>query len=1691
MPSIKPTQDNSVYISDTFEQGNNESDWTSYTPSYKGIGPAYVIESETTNTNLVTIGGREPTEGDPVLVKDGTDPSIVKGTLGTVEKTIVNKAFEQVVYSGVMFDFSGTEGSPFSVAFNDTGNKMYMAGGDTDTVYQYSLSTAFDVSTASGPVSSFSVSNQSNSPYDISFSSDGTLMHILNNSSDTLFQYDLGTPFEVATASYNSVSIPLDRANWPWGHTFNNNGLKLYYVDNTANAIFQYSLGAPFDIGQAASYDNVSLDVSSQDGTPSDIAFNQDGTKLYMLGRDADTVFQYSLTTAFDLSTATYDNLSFSVGNEESSPYGMTVVDNDSKMLITGAASNAVHEYILSEPRYDTDITSLELSAPPTVVCRDSLPRMFTSYELDPSQCLAQDVTLSFVSSSTSQYATDFTSTVTNLLASGSPVIPFEGRLPTPIDRSNFEASYSFSPDWEAESAEFSPDGTILFVVGKRSHRVMQFTLSTPFDITTATYQHVTNTHVDVYDQDQTPSDATFNNDGTKMYVGGADNVTIFQYSLSVAYDLATASYDNVSFNVNGKSLEFSNDGTRLFASGGSGAALRQYSLSTAFDLSTASIGTLVNFNAVASTTATPDEITLTNEKATKATSRAFTFNNDGTKIYVASEDAIYSSSAELLPGSTSSGMAYGEDVAVDGTRVIVGTEFGTTSAGNSGSVYVYNFNGTTYDLVQFIEPAAAERFGVGLAADADRLIVGAPSADPSAISSAGRAYIYDWNGSSYGLTGEVNVSDPSVSAYFGQSADLDGTRLVIGAMETSVGGADRAGKVYIYEWNGSSYDEVATLTGSVLNQRFGKSVAISGNRLLVGSDSATSVGVALYIYDWNGSTYDLVNTIEQPNDNNGSGFASSLALDNNRLFVGMQLASKYSNIANGLVYIYEPDGTTYRQLRAFAPDAQFNEFGASVAADGTRVAVGAPVNDDNVLNTGKVYVYDIPLGITVDTPWTGNVEGPVIDQYLVETAFDISTVVYEKSFSVASQDDTRLLSLTFNNDGTSIYAMGDQFTQVGDLFRYTLSTPYDIGTATYDSKLIIVSLEEVRRLLFNNTGTMAYALSQYDSQIRTYTLSTPYDVSTMVWTGDSVNLDVFTYLFDDNGTPTVYTGVYPTDMAFNNDGSKFYLLDSFGSPLHQFTLSTPYDVTTLTYDSVEYTFSEANSPYNFAFADNGSKIILVDESSSLLRQYSLATPFDISTTTYNNVTFNTSIDSSSALDFAFNTNGTLMFTLVFNFNQASRRIHQYSLSTPFDISTATYDNVFYDLEGYDPEEPRSGSGLYLFHYLLFNDNKSKFYVGSVYNDVTIVHQFTIPDNVDGNLPLIKQPNVNLTSNPTLVVTEFSVDRFSYTGTSFSVSTQDGTPVGVSFNNTGTKMFMIGVNTDHVYQYSLTTGFDLSTASYDSVSFSLAGQTTGPEGFSFNADGTKMYSIDYNGPINQYTLTTAFDLSDVSYDGISFDASAQETGCGTLTFNNDGTKMYVAGYETSRIYQYALTTAFDVSTAAYETFIPTYQQDPEIQSLAFNDDGTVLFALGTFNSRIYQYSLSTAFDISTARYNYKSLTTTDTEFSPTGIALVDNNTKLFITGTGDDIHEYLVNTSLTLDFATLGFEPGQLAIPDRSVEHVTVDSEQWVDSYIQTTYTEVVDDGRGIIYKFVADDGQEIIEARYDLTKLAPGIRDI
>ena len=99
-----------------------------------------------------------------------------------------------------------------------------------------------------------------------------------------------------------------------------------------------------------------------------------------------------------------------------------------------------------------------------------------------------------------------------------------------------------------------------------------------------------------------------------------------------------------------------------------------------------------------------------------------------------------------------------------------------------------------------------------------------------------------------------------------------------------------------------------------------------------------------------------------------------------------------------------------------------------------------------------------------------------------------------------------------------------------------------------------------------------------------------------------------------------------------------------------------------------------------------------------------------------------------------------------------------------------------------------------------------------------------------------------------------NMNALNYNNVSFDVSGQDIQSRGISFNTTGSKMYMVGDSNDSVFQYTLSTPFDLSTASYNSVSFSVAGQDTQPVSIAFNNDGSKMYMVgDSNDSVFQYT----------------------------------------------------------------------------------------------------------------------------------------------------------------------------------------------------------------------------------------------
>jgi len=263
----------------------------------------------------------------------------------------------------------------------------------------------------------------------------------------------------------------------------------------------------------------------------------------------------------------------------------------------------------------------------------------------------------------------------------------------------------------------------------------------------------------------------------------------------------------------------------------------------------------------------------------------------------------------------------------------------------------------------------------------------------------------------------------------------------------------------------------------------------------------------------------------------------------------------------------------------------------------------------------------------------------------------------------------------------------------------------------------------------------------------------------------------------------------------------------------------------------------------------------------------------------------------------------------------------------------------------------------------------------------------------------------------------FDLSNAAYDSVSFSVGSQETNPFSLNFNNDGTKMYVIGTAQNKVFQYSLSTAYDLSTASYDSVSFSVSTQESTARTVSFNLDGTKMYvSGNGNKSIFQYTLALAYNLVTASYDSVSFNFSTQDANPLGVAFNNDGTKLYMVGLSTDTVYQYSLSTAFDISTVSYDSVsFSVTSQDTQPFNIAFNSDGSKMYIVGFTNDSIYQYTLSTPFDLSTASYDSVSFSVSSQDTGPAGVLFKPDGTKMYMIGqTNDTIYQYTSSSPITI-----------------------------------------------------------------------------
>jgi len=150
------------------------------------------------------------------------------------------------------------------------------------------------------------------------------------------------------------------------------------------------------------------------------------------------------------------------------------------------------------------------------------------------------------------------------------------------------------------------------------------------------------------------------------------------------------------------------------------------------------------------------------------------------------------------------------------------------------------------------------------------------------------------------------------------------------------------------------------------------------------------------------------------------------------------------------------------------------------------------------------------------------------------------------------------------------------------------------------------------------------------------------------------------------------------------------------------------------------------------------------------------------------------------------------------------------------------------------------------------------------------------------------------------------------------------------------------------------TPFDITSSQF-AFDTDIASQDSDPTGIAWNDDGSRLYEVGRGSDrIYQYTVSTPFDIDTASF---FTDIATQDSAPRGIAWNDDGSRLYEVGTGSNRIYQYTVSTPFDIATASFSTDIAA--QDSSPQGIAWNDDGSGLYEVGANSDRIYQYTVST------------------------------------------------------------------------------------------------------------------------------------
>lgn len=1374
-----------------------------------------------------------------------------------------------------------------------------------------------------------------------------------------------------------------------------------------------------YDISRAVYAGNSEeLDVSDEETEPQAAEFSDDGSILFVLGKQGSTIIQYDLGVAYDISTGTYSGLAkeFYVGNECTDPRSFVFNDDGTRLFVIGGTDQFVYEYQLS-----------------TAYAVSSATYSGNTEGLDINMYVDNAYDLAFNNHGDILVVLD--------LASKAVV---EFTLTSSFDIST--ASYAGATEELSVSSEesqplglvFSDTGDKLFVSG-RSKSIVPYSLSTTFDVSTASYGGETE-ELSIGEGENYPNDLFFDKSGLELSVVGSTNDAVLSYHLVygiVVNENLTADVIDIEANdgqggVNDGSITYTVEGTDAAAFVISSLGVLTFkkgpdfenpddtNTDNLYDIEIVVRGQVLSTNLhmqieVKDVPDTPiienhffDISTGTYKGATEDLSVSgedsnplgLSFNGDGSKIFI-----LGNQGDEILSYSLSS--SYDVSTAsYDGP----GTDFSVTSEESNPFGFAFKPDGT-------------KLFVVGLT---DQSIVSYSLSTPFDLSSASH------DGQAAELFVGNEESEPTDFTF-----NDDGSKLfVTGTADNSIVEYDLSINFMVNSATHAGAIEELSIEGE--DNPYGVSFNDNGSRLfVVGGDKerikeyylTQPYDVSTAIYAGDNQTFSVSDQESEPVD---------LAFNGNTLYV--------LGVSGGKVYEYELravvsyiENKTEKILDVQANNGQGGAFdqGVTYALTGVdagyfSIDVSGNIHFSNApdfetpLDEGNNNVYDFNIVVdnginTTELPFNVRVDD-VPDVPIFETEFQGSYDVFSGLHSGTDQElDLSFyrfwvpVDFEFSADGKKVFSLMSRRTW-DYVFEFDLSVPFDLSTAgpSINSERFYVTNEEPtpKSLKFNNDGTKLFIVGSTGKSVIEYNLSTPFDVSTSISAGKSEEL----YVGDEVKSPG--------SMEFSNDGTRlFFASGFFDNDIFSYKMDVPFDVSTATYEG-KYLISHniQSGPIGFTFDRSGNRMFVVDWVEDRIAEFELNKPYDISTATYSGEEreLDLSGQDSQTERIKFDRNGSKLFVL----GGISYDIIEYELPA----GTVVKENTSDALE-FDANNGMGGTTDTGISYSLGGEDSDKFKI-SASGQLTFLSSPDFENPVDNDKDNIYEVKVstsnsfNTTSKRINVevsdVADFPVFETKF-NSSYNVSLAQYVDsgyktgfryfqYGFDFSDDGKKLFVLGINRYEIREFPLEVPFKLESAGLPTNILSVQTLESQPRDLTFSEDGAKLFVLGaFDDSIHEFNLSSPYDISTAVSAGPSekLNIGNEEKGPLGFAFSEDGYRLYVSG-SSRRVWEYQLTTPFDVSTGSRRSVLDVSNHRTEIKALTFNSGGTKLFVCG-INQNIYEYSLTSPFDLQSATYSgpLRDFYVGDRQQFPRDLTFSDDGFNLFLFGGADGkITEY-------------------------------------------------------------------------------------